>query len=85
MALNWIEGWETHTGTAQLDRKYATRTGSIVVQSGRVFGNSAGILSLVAVTPKGDEVLEIVETYAVEVEGQDRPACVAETIMRLYF
>jgi hypothetical protein len=51
MALRWIEGWETHTGTAQLGRKYATQTGSIVVQSGRVFGNSAGVLSLVAVTP----------------------------------
>jgi acyl dehydratase len=44
-----------------------------------------GQFTLVAVEPKGDDVLEIVETYAVEVEGQDRPACVAETIMRLYF
>ena len=29
--------------------------------------------------------IEIVEKYAVEVEGQDRPACIAEAIMRLYF
>jgi acyl dehydratase len=29
--------------------------------------------------------VEVVEKYTVEVEGQDRPACVAECIMRLYF
>lgn len=29
--------------------------------------------------------LELVEEYTVEVEGQDRPACVAECVMRLYF
>ncbi len=29
--------------------------------------------------------LEIVEEYTVEVEGQDRPACVGECVMRLYF
>jgi acyl dehydratase len=29
--------------------------------------------------------VEIIEKYTVEVEGQDRPACVAECIMRLYF
>jgi len=29
--------------------------------------------------------IEIVEKYTVEVEGQDRPACIAEAIMRLYF
>jgi acyl dehydratase len=29
--------------------------------------------------------IEVVEKYTVEVEGQDRPACVAECIMRLYF
>lgn len=29
--------------------------------------------------------VEIVEQYAVEVEGQDRPACIAECIMRVYF
>lgn len=35
-----------------------------------------------------DEVkgsIELVEKYTVEVEGQDRPACIAEAIMRLYF
>lgn len=29
--------------------------------------------------------LELVEEYTVEIEGQDRPACVAECVMRLYF
>ena len=29
--------------------------------------------------------IELVEKYTVEVEGQDRPACIAEAIMRLYF
>lgn len=29
--------------------------------------------------------LELVEEYTVEIEGQERPACVAECVMRLYF
>ena len=29
--------------------------------------------------------IELVEEYSVEVKDQDRPACVAECIMRLYF
>jgi len=29
--------------------------------------------------------IEIIEKYTVEVEGQERPACIAEAIMRLYF
>lgn len=29
--------------------------------------------------------LELVEEYSVEIEGQERPACVAECVMRLYF
>ena len=29
--------------------------------------------------------LQLTEQYAVEIDGQDRPACVAECIMRLYF
>ncbi len=29
--------------------------------------------------------LQITEQYAVEVEGEERPACVAECVMRLYF
>ena len=29
--------------------------------------------------------LQLVEEYSIEVEGQERPACVAECIMRLYF
>lgn len=29
--------------------------------------------------------IELVEEYTVEIEGQERPACVAECVMRLYF
>ena len=29
--------------------------------------------------------LQVTEQYTVEIDGQDRPACVAECIMRLYF
>ena len=29
--------------------------------------------------------LQLTEQYTVEIEGEDRPACVAEAIMRLYF
>lgn len=29
--------------------------------------------------------IELVEEYSVEIENQDRPACVAECVMRLYF
>jgi acyl dehydratase len=29
--------------------------------------------------------LQLTEQYTVEIEGQERPACVAECIMRLYF
>ncbi len=29
--------------------------------------------------------IELIEEYSVEVENQDRPACVAECIIRLYF
>ena len=29
--------------------------------------------------------IELVEKYTVEVENQDRPACIAEAIMRLYY
>jgi acyl dehydratase len=39
---------------------------------------------LLAVEPVKDS-LQIIEEYTVEVEGQDRPACVAEAVMRLYF
>lgn len=29
--------------------------------------------------------IELIEKYSVEVEGQERPACIAECIMRLYY
>ena len=39
---------------------------------------------LVSISPVKDS-LELVEEYTVEIEGQERPACVAECVMRLYF
>ena len=29
--------------------------------------------------------LQVTETFSVEIEGQSRPGCVAECVMRLYF
>lgn len=29
--------------------------------------------------------VELIEKYSVEVEGQERPACIAEAVMRLYY
>ena len=43
-----------------------------------------GRFTLSSATQKG-EAIELVEVFSAEVEGQERPACVAETIMRLYF
>ncbi len=51
MACQWIEGWETHTGAAQLARKYASMSGGVTVSAGRVFGNAGGMQSTVLVTP----------------------------------
>lgn len=52
MAGKWIEGFETHTATNQLGRKYATMNGTVSVQAGRVHGNSVSIGSNVQfVTP----------------------------------
>lgn len=51
MSCVWIEGFETHININQVSRKYASRSGSFSAQSGRVFGTSAGITSLVMVTP----------------------------------
>lgn len=51
MACIWIEGFETHTATAQQARKYATLSGSFTAQAGRVFGNSGAPQSTIAITP----------------------------------
>lgn len=51
MTCVWIEGFETHTGVAQMARKYSSTTGSFSVQSGRVFGSSGSPIGSVAVTP----------------------------------
>jgi hypothetical protein len=51
MAVVWVEGFETHTNTNQLARKYATVSGSVFTEPGRVFGTSIEPNSLVLVTP----------------------------------
>lgn len=51
MACLWIEGFETHYGASQLLRKYASASGSMSDQSGRVFGRAGGVTSTVMVTP----------------------------------
>jgi len=50
----------------------------------RVGSRIRGRCTLVSVEEiKGS--LQITEQYAVEIEGEERPACVAECVMRLYF
>jgi len=51
MATVWIEGFESHFAAQQMQRKYATFTGSWGNNAGRVFGRSGGPLSTVAITP----------------------------------
>jgi hypothetical protein len=51
MTLHWIEGFETHSTTAQLAYKYFTQTGTYSTKTGRVFGNSIAPNNGVLVTP----------------------------------
>lgn len=51
MALRWVEGFETHSNFQQLTRKYATSSGGLGTDPGRVFGIAAEPVSLVLVTP----------------------------------
>jgi len=51
------------------------------VISGSKIRSNCTLLSVAEV--KG--TIELIEEYSVEVEHQDRPACVAECIIRLYF
>jgi acyl dehydratase len=53
---------------------------SAVVAGSRVRGRCV-LLKVEAVTGG----LQVTEQYTVEIEGQPKPACVAEAIMRLYF
>ena len=41
--------------------------------------------ALSAVEPKGDDALHLTRTYTMEIEGSDKPALVAEWIVRLVF
>ncbi len=52
MVCVWIEGYETHIGTTQLTRKYASFSGTMGSQSGRVHGVAGGVSTAnVSVTP----------------------------------
>lgn len=64
MAVLWIEGFETHQTSANFDRRYALRTGSVAFQSGRVFGSAASIQASVLVTPAFATGLETTVGFA---------------------
>ena len=51
----------------------------------RVKVSYRGRFMLVAVEPVSPTVLQITEQYQVEIEGETKPACIAETVMRLFF
>ncbi len=40
---------------------------------------------LKAVEEIGDQAVQLTQTRTVEIEGGDKPACVAETLMRIYY
>lgn len=44
-----------------------------------------GVTELAEATPVGDAAVQLVFWTTVEVEGEDRPACVAETLARRLF
>ena len=44
-----------------------------------------GRFTLLAAEQVGPNVLQVTESYAVEVEGEAKPACIAESIMRVSF
>lgn len=51
MAGLWTEGFETHQTGTQWDRRYATRSGSFGITSGRVFGSAGTMQAAVFVIP----------------------------------
>ena len=51
----------------------------------RVGSRIRGRFTLVAIEAIAENALQITETYTVEIEGQAKPACVAESIMRVAF
>lgn len=51
----------------------------------RVDARIRGRFTLMAVEQVAPAVLQITEQYQVEIEGESKPACIAETVMRLIF
>ena len=51
----------------------------------RVGARVRGRFELVSVAPAGPGALQFVERCTVEIDGQEKPGCVAEVILRAYF
>lgn len=51
MALKWTEGFEIHQSMTYLARKYAVGSGTLSVQTGRLFGSAGSGSSLILTTP----------------------------------
>jgi len=51
----------------------------------RVGTKIRGRFKLLAVEAVAANVLQVTEQYSVEIEGQSKPACIAESVMRLTF
>lgn len=51
MVGRWTEGFETHQTNSQWDRRYATRTMSFAIQTGRVFGSAGSVIGSGAFVP----------------------------------
>lgn len=51
----------------------------------RVGAKIRGRFKLLAVEAVAANVLQVTEQYSVEIEGQSKPACIAESVMRLTF
>jgi acyl dehydratase len=41
--------------------------------------------TLLAVEEIGDKAVQLTHRQTIEIEGEERPACVAETVSRVYF
>ena len=81
-------------GLVDESRPYATGVRSVInyglnklrfPNAVRVDSRIRGHFTLVAVEQVAPAVLQITEQYQVEIEGEAKPACIAETVMRLSF
>jgi hypothetical protein len=70
MVARWCEGFETHQIATQFARKYATATGTPSISSGRVFGSSSGVISLVLAVPSFGLQNTLVHGFGVRIASQ---------------